>query len=165
MRDSPIIAFDSGIGSISIINELRRQLPKENLIYFADKANFPYGNKSHNELLTIVQNTIKYLERFNPKLIIMASNTPSVQILDELTDKIDIPIVGVRPPLKEAVKLTKKNHIGIMATQSTINSIQLDRQIKDEIPQNIFVSKLDASPLITLIENGMFINNKKKQKR
>ncbi|MGB9168053.1 MAG: glutamate racemase [Nitrososphaeraceae archaeon] len=162
MSNTPIMVFDSGIGSMSIIKELRRELPNENILYFADRANFPYGNKSHKRLLEIMKNTIKYLERFKPKIIIIASNTPSLQILDEIKDKVNVPILGVRPPLRESVKLTKNNHIGIMATESAINSKEIDKQINDEIPQKIFVNKYNASPLIALIENGDFIKSRKK---
>ena len=162
MNHSPIVVFDSGIGSISIIKELKKELPSENLIYFADKANFPYGKKSQNDLFEIVQNTIKYLERFNPKLIIIASTTPSIQVIDEMKSLTNIPLIGVIPPIKKAIKMTKKKHIGIMATESTINSKELDIQIKTEIPQEIFVSKFNASPLISMIEDGTFLRNRKK---
>ena len=162
MNYSPIVVFDSGIGSISIIKELKKELPNENLIYFADKANFPYGKKSQNDLFKIVQNTIKYLERFNPKLIIIASTTPSIQVIDEMKSLSNIPLMGVKPPIKKAIKMTKKKHIGIMATESTINSKELDIQIKTEIPQEIFVSKYNASPLISMIEDGTFLRNRKK---
>ena len=162
MNHSPIVVFDSGIGSISIIKELKKELPSENLIYFADKANFPYGTKSQNDLFEIVQNTIKYLQRFNPKLIIIASTTPSIQVIDEVKSLTNIPLIGVRPPIKKAIKMTKKKHIGIMATESTINSKELDIQIKTEIPQEIFVSKFNASPLISMIEDGTFLRNRKK---
>ena len=165
MNHSPIVVFDSGIGSISIIKELKKELPSENLIYFADKANFPYGKKSQNDLFEIVQNTIKYLQRFNPKLIIIASTTPSIQVIDEVKSLTNIPLIGVRPPIKKAIKMTKKKHIGIMATESTINSKELDIQIRNEIPQDIFVSKYNASPLISLIEDGIFLSDRKKIKR
>jgi glutamate racemase len=162
MNNSPIVVFDSGIGSISIIKEIKKELPNENLIYFADKANFPYGKKSQNDLFKIVQNTIKYLERFYPKLIIIASNTPSIQVIDQMKSLTNIPLIGVKPPINKAVKTTKKKHIGIMATESTINSKELDIQIRTEIPQDIFVSKYNASPLISLIEDGTFLRNRKK---
>ena len=109
MNSYPIVVFDSGIGSISVIREIKRELPNENLIYFADKANFPYGKKSQNDLFKIVQNTIKYLERFRPKLIIIASNTPSIQIIDEIRSLTTIPLMGVKPPIQKAIKITKKN--------------------------------------------------------
>ena len=162
MNHSPIVVFDSGIGSITIIKELKKELPSENLIYFADKANFPYGKKSQNDLFEIVQNTINYLQRCNPKLIIIASTTPSVQVIEEMKSLTNIPLIGVRPPIKKAIKMTKKKHIGIMATESTINSKELDIQIKTEIPQEIFVSKYNASPLISMIEDGTFLRNRKK---
>ena len=162
MNSSPIVVFDSGIGSMSVIREIKRELPNENLIYFADKANFPYGKKSQIDLFKIVHNTIKYLERFHPKLIIIASNTPSLQIIDEIKLLTNIPLVGVKPPIKKAIKITKKKHIGIMATESSIKSKELDELIKSEIPQNIFVSKFNASSIIPLIEDGTFLRNRKK---
>jgi glutamate racemase len=165
MNTFPIVVFDSGIGSLSIIKQLKKELPNENLIYFADKANFPYGKKSKTDLLKIVQNTIKYLERFHPKLIIVASITPSIQIIDEIRSLTNIPLIGVKPPFKKAVKITKKKHIGIMATESTINSKELDMQIRTNIPQDIFISKYDASPLISMIEDGTFLRNRKKIER
>lgn len=165
MNNSPIVVFDSGIGSISIIKEIKKELPNENLIYFADKANFPYGKKSQNDLFKIVQNTIKYLERFYPKLIIIASNTPSIQVIDEMKPLTNIPLIGVKPPMKKAIKMTKKKHIGIMATESTIKSKELDIQIRNEIPQDIFVSKYNSSPLISLIEDGIFLSDRKKIKQ
>ncbi|MFB5598693.1 MAG: glutamate racemase [Nitrososphaeraceae archaeon] len=164
MTFEPVLVFDSGIGSMSIIKELRKEIPNEDILYFADKANFPYGNKSHKELVVIIENTINYLKRFNPKLIIIASNTPSIQILDEIKERVNIPLLGVTPPLKEAVKLTRNDYIGIMTTASVINSKELTLQIKNDIPQTIFVKKFNASPLISHIESGDFIKKRDKMK-
>src|SRR5919199_2603233 len=118
--NNPVAIFDSGVGSLSIIQELKKEIPHENLLYFADKAHFPYGNKSPAQLRDIILNTIKYLERYKPKLIVIASNTPSMSILDEIRRLVNTPLIGVRPPLKEACQLTKKKHIGIMGTKPTI---------------------------------------------
>jgi glutamate racemase len=160
--NNPVSVFDSGVGSLSIIRELKKEIPHENLLYFADKAHFPYGNKSHAELREIIVNTVKYLARFKPKLIIIASNTPSIQVLDEVKRIANIPLLGVRPPLKMACRLTKKKHIGIMATQGTIMSKGLEDQIRREIPQNILVTKFNASPIIELVENGTYITNERR---
>lgn len=155
--------FDSGIGSISIIRELKREVPNEDLLYFADRAHFPYGNKSHQQLREIIVNTINYLRRYKPKLVVVASNTPSVQVLDEVRKMItDVPIIGVRPPLKEASRLTKKKHIGIMATEGTIRSKELEVQIRREVPQHILVTKFNASPIIELIEQGVHLENERR---
>lgn len=163
MTNNPVAVFDSGLGSLSIIRELKREIPNEDLLYFADKAQFPYGNKSHQQLRDIIINTVNYLKRYKPKMIVIASNTPSVQVLNEVKDIVtDIPIIGVRPPLKEAVKLTKKKHIGIMATEGTIRSKELENQIKREIPQHILVTKFNASPIIEIIEHGVHLENERR---
>ena len=106
MTNNPVAVFDSGIGSLSIIRELRREVPAEDLLYFADRAHFPYGGKSHGELREIIVNTINYLARYKPKLVVVASNTPTVQVLDEVRRQVELPVIGVRPPLKEAARLT-----------------------------------------------------------
>ena len=83
MTNNHVAVFDSGIGSLSIIRELKREVPNEDLLYFADKAHFPYGSKSHPQLREVIVSTINYLRRYKPKLVVVASNTPSVQVLDE----------------------------------------------------------------------------------
>jgi len=162
LTNNPVAVFDSGIGSLSVIRELRREIPYENLLYFADRVHFPYGTKPHAELREIVVNTINYLKRYGPKLIVVASNTPSVQVLDEVRRKItDLPIIGVRPPLKEAAKLTKKKHIGILATEGMIRSREFENQIRKEVPQHILVTRFNASPIIELIEKGVHLGNER----
>lgn len=160
--NNPVAIFDSGIGSLSIIQELKKEIPHENLLYFADKAHFPYGNKSPGHLRDIIFSTVNYLERYKPKLTIIASNTPSITILDEIRRLVNIPLIGVRPPLKEACRLTKKKHIGIMATEPTIISKELENQIRREVPQKILVTKFNASPIIELIETGTYISDERK---
>lgn len=163
MTNNPIAVFDSGIGSLSIIKELRRELPAEDLLYFADRAHFPYGGKSHGELREIIVNTISYLKRFKPKLIVVASNTPSVQVLEEIKKAVTgVPIMGVRPPLKEAARMTKKKHIGILATAGTVNSKELEAQIRREVPQRILVTKFNASPIVQLVEEGVHLADERR---
>ncbi len=162
LTNNPVAVFDSGIGSLSIIRELKREVPYEDLLYFADRVHFPYGTKSHAELREIVVNTINYLKRYKPKLVVVASNTPSVQVLDEVRRAItDISIIGVRPPLKEAAKLTKKKHIGIMATEGMIKSREFENQIRREVPQHILVTRFNASPIIEMIEKGVHLDNER----
>ncbi|MGI0037933.1 MAG: glutamate racemase [Nitrososphaera sp.] len=163
MTSNPVAIFDSGIGSLSIVRELRREIPAEDILYFADRAHFPYGSKSHGELRGIIVNTINYLKRYKPKVVVVASNTPSVQVLEEVRKAVqDVPVIGVRPPLKEAVRMTKKKHIGIMATGGTVRSKELENQIRREVPQHILVTKFDASPIIELIEHGVHLENERR---
>lgn len=163
MTNNPVAVFDSGIGSLSIIRELRREIPYEDLLYFADRAHFPYGNKSHSELREIVVNTINFLKRYRPKVVVVASNTPSVQVLDEIRRNVSsVPVVGVRPPLREAARLTRKKHIGIMATEGTLRSKEFENQIRREVPQHILVTRFNASPIIELVEHGVHLDNERR---
>jgi glutamate racemase len=85
-----------------------------------------------------------------------------MSILDEMRRLVNTPLIGVRPPLKEACQLTKKKHIGIMGTKPTIISNELENQIRREVPQKILVTKFNASSIIELIENGTYISDERK---
>lgn len=159
MSNSPIAVFDSGLGSISVIRELKSLLPLEDLIYLADTENFPYGTKSPEDLKRVMNSTLEALETYGPKLIIVASHTPSVQHLDYIKSRTSISTIGMKIPLAQAVKLTRTKHIGLMATKSTLNSVQLQRLIARMVPQRIFVTQINASPLIDTIEDFSFVDD------
>lgn len=159
-HNKSIAVFDSGLGSLSVIRGIRSQISKENIIYFADKINFPYGKKSVDELEKIMSDAIRILSSLSPKIIVVASITPSIQLLSKLKSKSSIPILGASIPLKEASNITKKKHIGILGTSSIIKSRQLDELIRSQVPQDIFVSLFDASQIIEIIEKGIFLKNK-----
>ncbi len=152
-----IIVFDSGFGSLSIIKQIRKKMKAE-VIYFADQANFPYGKKSILQLQKIVNKTINFLENeFNPDLIIVGSNTPSILLGRFNSSKI----IGVYPPLREASKKSKYSSIGILTPQNVVKSKKLDALIRQNIPKKVKVLKINASPLVELVESGKFINQKK----
>ena len=152
-----IVVFDSGLGSLSIIKEIQK-IGKNDIIYFADQKNYPYGVKSQAQLSTIIKKTINLLEeKFMPDIIVVASNTPSL-MLDLSTKKI----VDVKPPLKVAIKKSKSKRIGILATKSAINSKGLTYYIEEEnIPKSYKIFKINGSNLVNLVESGKFLNNKK----
>ncbi len=153
-----IVVFDSGFGSLSIIRAIQK-ITKSEIIYFADQKNFPYGKKTKSQLYSIVNKTINLLKnKFNPDLIVVGSNTPTL-----LLDKIfTINIMGILPPLKEASKISKTKNIAILATSSVTKSKELSRYIKkNHLSKNIHVKKVNVSPLIELVESGKFITNKK----
>lgn len=133
-------------------------MAKSEIIYFADQENFPYGEKSQAQLSKIIHNTIKLLqERFSPDLIVVASNTPSL-ILNVTTKKI----IDVRPPLKEAKKISKTKQIGILATKSAINSKGLTKHIKkNNFSSSFKIFKINGSELVELVESGKFVSDKK----
>ena len=157
----PIAVFDSGLGSLSVVRELRKIIPSENILYFADKKNFPYGNKTKSELKSIILKSIKFLEKYQPKLIVMASNTPSVQIYDEIKNDFSTAIISTKLPLDKTINLSRKKHIAIMASKGTLDSKEFNYLIKKEIPQQIFVDKVDSSEIINLVESGSFLFDQK----
>ena len=153
-----IVVFDSGFGSLSIIREIQKKFKGE-LIYFADQKNFPYGIKSKPELEQIIKKTVSLLEKeFSPQLIIMASNTPTL-LLDYR--KFSSKLVGVFPPLNNAVKLSKTRNIAILGTKSVIQSEAITEFIeKCNVPNDIVIHKIDCSSLVELVESGKFLTDK-----
>ena len=115
--------FDSGVGGLTVVKEIMRQLPEENMIYFGDTARVPYGSKSKKTVLKYSRQIVRFLMEHQVKAIVVACNTASALALDELKDEIDIPIMGVvEPGAKMAAESTKTNSIGIIGTESTIKS-------------------------------------------
>jgi len=153
-----IAIFDSGFGSLSIMRTIQKTIRAE-IIYFADQKNFPYGKKTKSQLYTIINQTINLLKnKFNPDLIVVGSNTPTL-----LLDKVfTANIIGVLPPLKKASKISKTKNIAILATGSVTKSKELSKYIKkNQLSKKVSVKKVNASPLIELVESGKFITNKK----
>ena len=153
-----IAVFDSGFGSISIIREIQK-IFKGELIYFADQKNFPYGVKSKKELEDIIKDTIDLLEeKFSPDFIIMASNTPTLLLN---FSRISPKIVGVYPPLNDAVKISRTRNIAILGTRSVIQSESITEFIeKCDVPNDMMVHKIDCSLLVELVESGKFLTDK-----
>ena len=156
-----IVVFDSGLGSISIIKEIKK-IMKTDIVYFADQKNYPYGNKSQAQIASIIKKTINMLEKkFTPDVIVVASNTPSL-MLNLQTGKI----IDVKPPLKLAQKKSKSKKIGILATKASVNSKGLENYVKENnIPKSYKIFKINGSNLVDLVESGKFLNNKKHCKK
>ena len=150
-----IVVFDSGLGSLSIIKEIQK-IGKNDIIYFADQKNYPYGVKSQAQLSIIIKKTINLLqEKFMPDIIVVASNTPSLML--DLSKK---KIIDVKPPLKLAKKKSKSKRIGILATKSAIESKGLLNYIQKNIPKSYKIFKINGSNLVDLVESGKFLNKK-----
>ena len=151
-----IVVFDSGFGSLSIIKEIQKRI-KSNLVYFADQKNYPYGKKSKKQLLRIINKTIETIsKKFKPDLIILASNTPSLLLRNNLPREI----ITVLPPLKNIGKSKKNHNIAILGTESVVKSNEINDYIKDQISsKKIKVVKINSSALVDLVETGKFITD------
>ncbi|MEK0341877.1 MAG: aspartate/glutamate racemase family protein [Nitrosopumilus sp.] len=152
-----IAVFDSGLGSLSIIRVIQKT-SKAEIVYFADQQNYPYGKKSRAQLRKIIQKSIKLLqERFSPDIIVVASNTPSLML--NLATRT---IIDVKPPLKDAQKISKSKQIVILATEAAIKSKGLTEYIKkNNFPKSFRIFKIDCSNLVELVESGKFLTDKK----
>ena len=152
-----IVVFDSGLGSLSIIKEIQKKTKCE-IVYIADQKNFPYGKKSKSELLKIIRKTLEKINKtFKPEIIILASNTPSLL----LGNKIPKNIIKVLPPLKKIANHSETNNVAILATQSVVNSTTINNYIKKNVSKKIKVFKINASPLVELVESGKYITKPK----
>lgn len=136
--EQPIGVFDSGIGGLTVVRALIRQLPNENIIYFGDTARVPYGPKSSQVVREYTLQDTEVLLEHNVKLIVVACNTVSSVALDVVQKRAKVPVVGmILPGAQSAVKATKKKRIGVIGTLGTIQSNayanairQIDAQIK-----------------------------------
>ena len=156
-----IIVFDSGFGSLSIIQPIQKVI-KSNIIYFADQKNFPYGKKSKAQLTKIITKTLNFLdEKFQPDLIVIGSNTPS--LLVQINKKN---IVKVLPPIKRAAKISVTGNIAVLATRATVRSKKLSEYLKkSRLPKHVHVKKIDVSSLVDLVEHTKFIGKRKSCER
>ena len=153
MSEFPIGIFDSGVGGLSILKEINRFLPHENLIYFSDNLNSPYGNKSSEELDKICFNNSSFLINKKCKLIVVACNTATTNCIKKLRSNFDLPFIGVEPAIKPASKKTKTGKIGVLATEGTLNSQQFT-DTSEIHTKNVKVIEENAKGLVELVERG-----------
>ena len=154
----PIAVFDAGIGSYAAVAAIRRRLPRQDILYFADRASFPYGDKTRPELLAILKRTLRFLDGFEPAAVLVASNAPSITVLDEIEGMSARPVFGVRPPIAEALALTGTRDVVVLGVRSMVVSPELrayaNAQAKGRARQ---VKLVDASRLVDLVESGAFL--------
>ncbi|MDK2820991.1 MAG: glutamate racemase [Clostridia bacterium] len=150
----PIGVFDSGVGGLTIAEEISRQLPFEKIIYFGDTAHVPYGPRSVEELTSFADKIVDFLIRHEVKAIVDACNTTSAVALPFLQEKYDIPIIGViEPGVMDAMRVTKNRHIGIIATEATIASHAHQKAIESR-GSNYRVFNQACPKFVPLVEDG-----------
>ena len=157
--NDPIGVFDSGLGGLTVVKELLRQLPYENIVYYGDTARVPYGTKSKESIIRFSMENVQALLKYRVKMIVVACNSSSSYALASLKKNFSLPIVGViSPGAKKAVAATKNNRVGIIATPATIKSQQYVKHIQQENPRvKVFAH---ACPLfVPLVEEG-WLNKK-----
>jgi glutamate racemase len=125
---SPILLFDSGVGGLSVLAEVRKLLPEAPVIYAADNAGLPYGAKTEAQVAARVSGLLgRMTERFRPRLVCIACNTASTIALASVREVLEVPIVGTVPAIKPAAAMTRSGVIGLLGTEATIRQSYVDR--------------------------------------
>lgn len=149
---SPILLFDSGVGGLSVLAELRQLLPQAPVIYAADNAGLPYGTKSEAEIAARVSGLLgRMTERFRPRLVCIACNTASTIALAAVREVLEVPIVGTVPAIKPAAAMTASGVIGLLGTDATIRQSYVDR-LEAEFAGNKRLLRHGAPDLVTAAE-------------
>jgi len=153
MNDKAIGVFDSGLGGLTAVRQLRRLAPKEDIIYFGDTGRVPYGSRSPETILTYSKQDVAVLLRHDVKLIIAACGTASSTLPKSYTDRLPVPYLNVIAPTSAAaVAATKNGKIGVIATTATISSHSFKNMISSTSGAEVFEA---ACPLfVPLVENG-----------
>lgn len=153
--DYPIGVFDSGVGGLTVVREIMRQIPKERIIYFGDTARVPYGSKSKETVTKYSEQIVRFLKTQEVKAIVVACNTASAYALEEIEKELDIPIIGVvKPGAKTAAEVTINGKIGVIATEGTIQSKIYTKYIEELGVSARVIGK--ACPLfVPLVEEGL----------
>jgi len=153
-RYAPIGVFDSGVGGLTVVREIMRNLPDERIVYFGDTARVPYGSKSKNTVIRYSRQIVHFLETQQVKAIVIACNTASALALDTIEKEIDLPIIGVvKPGAQMAVETTRNKRVGVIATESTIQS-GLYQQLITEADPAITVYGKPCPLFVPLVEEG-----------
>lgn len=149
----PIGLFDSGIGGLSIMKEIRRLLPYEDLIYVADSKFCPYGEKSAQAIQERSRKITRFLLDQNVKLIVVACNTASIAALTQLRAEYSVPFVGVEPAVKQAALFTKKKKIGVLATGLALSGERFTFLV-EKFAEGLTVVSQACPGLVEQVEKG-----------
>src|SRR3954466_4345301 len=118
---APLLFFDSGVGGLSVLGPTRALLPNAPIVYAADSAGFPYGRRTEAEIASRVPALLgRLVERFHPRLAVIACNTASTIALDHVRSALALPIVGTVPAIKPAAEVSKTRVIGVLGTEATV---------------------------------------------
>ena len=153
MNNRAIGIFDSGVGGLTVLAEIRKTLPNENIIYLGDTKNFPYGNRSKEEIIKFAIKNVETLINEQVKIIVIACGTATSQAIETLKEKFDIPIIGIIEPTVQYIKEQNYKEVGVIATEGTIRSGAWEKHLKTNI-KNIEVINKACPMLATIAEEG-----------
>ena len=150
--DAPILFFDSGVGGLSVLEPTRALIPNARFIYVADNAGYPYGKRSEAEIASRVPALLgRLVERFHPRLAVIACNTASTIALDHVRSALELPVVGTVPAIKPAAEISKTRVIGVLGTQATVRQAYVDNLAR-EFASDCTIVRHGSPELVDLAE-------------
>lgn len=150
--ERPILVFDSGVGGLSVLAEIRKILPQASFAYAADNAGYPYGTKSEAELTARIPAILgRLVERVKPRIVVIACNTASTIALAHVRSALDVPVVGTVPAVKPAALLSKSRVIGVLGTDATVRQPYVDQLVQDH-GADCTVLRLGSAVLVDMAE-------------
>ena len=153
-KQDPIGVFDSGIGGLTVVREIRKRLPEESIVYFGDSARVPYGTKSKKTILRFAEEDIGFLQKFQVKVIVSACFSVSSNALDELKGEFPIPIIGMIDPGVNALSVKSSKRVGVIGTNATIESKAFEKRLKDKF-RGIDIYSAACPLFVPLAEEGL----------
>lgn len=154
--DRPIAVFDSGIGGLTVVSALRRELPGEDIVYLGDTARVPYGGKSQATIERYSEEIASLLVAEGAKMVVVACNTASALALSRLREILPVPVEGViEPGVEAALAATNSGHVAVIGTKATIGSAAYAAGLKEARPE-IRVTSVACPLLVPLVEEGLF---------
>ena len=152
----PIAILDSGVGGLTVVKEVMRQLPQERIVYFGDTARAPYGPRSSREVISFTEQVVQFLVRMDPKMIVIACNTANAVALDTVRSSVNIPVIGlVHYGASAAIRKTESGIVGVIGTEGTIRSKAYEKALREMDPHIKVYSK--ACPLfVPVVEQGQY---------
>ncbi|HEU0301044.1 MAG TPA: glutamate racemase [Longimicrobium sp.] len=151
---APVGVFDSGVGGLSVAREIRRALPAEHLLYVSDTAYLPYGDRTDEEVRARTVAIGEWVQAQGAKVLVVACNTASGAALEALRERLTIPVIGLEPALKPAVRETRNGRVGVMATRGTLRSARFQRLV-DAYADGVQVVRDPCPGLADLVEDGL----------
>ncbi|KTT74429.1 glutamate racemase [Sphingomonas endophytica] len=149
---APILFFDSGVGGLSVVAPTRALLPGAPIVYAADSAGFPYGTRSEAEIAARVPALLgRLVERYRPRLVVIACNTASTIALPAVRAALDVPVVGTVPAIKPAALLSRTRVIGVLGTEATVRQPYVD-DLAARFAGDCIVLRHGSAALVTLAE-------------
>jgi glutamate racemase len=153
-REGPVGVFDSGVGGLSVMREIVRQLPDEDVLFFADTAHCPYGRRAHEEILQLVRGIVRFLLSQGAKIVVVACNTASAAALHQVRQSFETPIVGMEPAVKPAAERSGSRVVGVLATEATFQGA-LFASLIERFASDVEVLTRACPGLVEQVEAGL----------